>query len=473
MAIIRLYALLLSAVIVPAADALHWAFLTAGSKTYDNYRHQADLCHAYQMLLRKGFRAEQIVVMAYDDIAHHAENPFPGKIFNAPDPNGPGVDVYAGCKIDYRGADVNAANFLGILLGNGTTGGNGRMLNSTGEDEVFVFYVDHGAPGVIEFPDGQVLHKSDLQSALTNMYHGKRFNHLVFYIEACNSGSMLEGFPTDMNVYGVTAVGPKTPSLGTYCGNEAVVNGTKIGSCLGDLFAVMWMQYVEAGTGTHTLDDFFLTVQYNVSSYAALHWGSEENQHYGDLSVANLTLNDFFYPLNKTVVVSETGEKGAPWTPPKHAFSATRVDMDRLQDLYSEASSQPTRHHGHHWADMRAYAKRLHKLLEQQEQIEGVYQALVVAAYPDPSDEQKRQSAWSSAHSPDHPECEVQGHMALVDACSDHLDMTTSFAMQFHQVVVNLCSDDMLGWNLNPGKAVVAARDVCVSKANVAQEIVI
>jgi legumain len=29
-----------------------WALLVAGSNGYDNYRHQADICHAYQVLPR-------------------------------------------------------------------------------------------------------------------------------------------------------------------------------------------------------------------------------------------------------------------------------------------------------------------------------------------------------------------------------------------------------------------------------------
>lgn len=34
----------------------HWALLVAGSAGWGNYRHQADVCHAYQVLLRGGLR---------------------------------------------------------------------------------------------------------------------------------------------------------------------------------------------------------------------------------------------------------------------------------------------------------------------------------------------------------------------------------------------------------------------------------
>ena len=77
----------------------HWAVLIAGSSGYGNYRHQADACHAYQISLKAGIKPEQIILLAVDDIANNQENPYPGKMFNKPTPQGtPGVDVYAGCK---------------------------------------------------------------------------------------------------------------------------------------------------------------------------------------------------------------------------------------------------------------------------------------------------------------------------------------------------------------------------------------
>lgn len=44
--------------------------------------------------------------MAYDDVASSSQNPFKGQLFNKPTGNNPGVDVYAGCVIDYKGNDV-------------------------------------------------------------------------------------------------------------------------------------------------------------------------------------------------------------------------------------------------------------------------------------------------------------------------------------------------------------------------------
>jgi legumain len=178
--------------------------------------------------------------MAYDDIANDEENPIPGKIFNKPD----GEDVYAGCKIDYKGDDVTPANFLGILEGNPAKvkGGNGRVLKSTKDTKVFINFSDHGAPGLIAFPN-EYLYAKDLNTTINYMNEKQLYQEMVLYIEACESGSMFDKIlRNDINVYAVTAANPFESSWGTYCPPNDMVKGVEINSCLGDLFSVVWME---------------------------------------------------------------------------------------------------------------------------------------------------------------------------------------------------------------------------------------
>ena len=51
---------------------------------------------------------------------------------------------------DYRGSDVNADNFLSVLAGEepAVIGSSGKVIKSGPDDRVFVFYADHGAPGM-------------------------------------------------------------------------------------------------------------------------------------------------------------------------------------------------------------------------------------------------------------------------------------------------------------------------------------
>ena len=51
----------------------NWAVLVAGSMGWYNYRHQADVCHAYQILHQHGIPDSNIIVMMYDDLAENRE----------------------------------------------------------------------------------------------------------------------------------------------------------------------------------------------------------------------------------------------------------------------------------------------------------------------------------------------------------------------------------------------------------------
>jgi legumain len=124
----------------------------------------------------------------YDDIAHSTENPIPGKVFNQPD----GKDVYHGCKASYTGSDVSAAKFLAVLTGDKKTA-KGPVLRSSKHDNVFIYYADHGAPGLIAMPEDQEpVYAKDLNAALVEMKKKDMYNRLVFYLEACESGSMFK-----------------------------------------------------------------------------------------------------------------------------------------------------------------------------------------------------------------------------------------------------------------------------------------
>jgi len=437
------------------ANAANWALMAAGSNSYNNYRHQADLCHAYQILVSKGFSKDRIITMSYDDIAHNKANPFPGKIFNTPSPTEPGVDVYNGCNLDYTGKHVTAENFAALLAGTATQGGNGRTLDTGPDDHLTVLYFDHGAPGLIEFPGGDAMHALEFVSILKAMHSNNRYGKMVIYIEACNSGSMLENLPTDINIYGVTAVSADYPSLGTYCGYDAVIDSTPIGSCLGDLFAVYWMKFVQSGDGSASLNSFFRSVYDDVASYAALHYGHELNEQYGDLSIGDLTIADFFYGDSQSDV-ELAAPFSAPWIAPTEVFAAPRLAMDRHQFEYSEASAMPTFHGEEHWRRMLAATHALQSLLDQQKQTQQLFWDLVNVAIP--LNVTRRYEIWTTASKPLNARCEMQTHRALLDVCD--ADVSTSYGLQFHQVVVNLCAEKAV-WDGNPDQGVAAVNLVC------------
>ncbi|EPS60197.1 legumain/vacuolar processing enzyme, partial [Genlisea aurea] len=153
-----------------------WAVLVAGSSGYWNYRHQADVCHAYQILKRGGLRDENIVVFMYDDIARSSDNPRPGVVINSPQ----GRDVYSGVPKDYVGDQVTAHNFYSVLLGDKATltGGSGKVIQSGPNDHIFVYYTDHGGPGVLGMPTGPYIYADGLNKVLKKKYASGTYKSL-------------------------------------------------------------------------------------------------------------------------------------------------------------------------------------------------------------------------------------------------------------------------------------------------------
>lgn len=76
-------------------------------------------------------------------------------------------------------------------------------------------------------PSGDPVYAQDLIDTLRYMWSNMMYKELVFYMEACESGSMFEGLlPSDANIYATTAANSEESSYGTYCGSESSVDGT-------------------------------------------------------------------------------------------------------------------------------------------------------------------------------------------------------------------------------------------------------
>nr|ABF00019.1 legumain precursor [Saccharum officinarum] len=266
------------------AVGTRWAVLVAGSSGYYNYRHQADICHAYQIMKKGGLKDENIIVFMYDDIAHSAENPRPGVVINHPQ----GGDVYAGVPKDYTGRQVSVNNFFAVLLGNKTalTGGSGKVVDSGPNDHIFVFYSDHGGPGVLGMPTYPYLYGDDLVDVLKKKHAAGSYKSLVFYLEACESGSIFEGLlPDDINVYATTASNAEESSWGTYCPGEFPSPPPEYDTCLGDLYSVSWMEDSDFhNLRTESLKQQYKLVKDRTAAQDTFSYGSHVMQ-YGSLEL--------------------------------------------------------------------------------------------------------------------------------------------------------------------------------------------
>ncbi|XP_029806522.1 legumain [Suricata suricatta] len=261
----------------PEDGGKHWVVIVAGSNGWYNYRHQADACHAYQIVHRNGIPDEQIIVMMYDDIANSEDNPTPGIVINRPN----GSDVYAGVLKDYTGEDVTPEVFLAVLRGDEDAvkgKGSGKVLKSGPRDHVFVYFTDHGATGILVFPNDD-LHVKDLNNTIQYMYEHKMYQKMVFYIEACESGSMMRHLPADINVYATTAANPKESSYACYYDEKRA-------TYLGDWYSVNWME----DSDVEDLTKETLHKQYQL---VKSHTNTSHVMQYGNKSISAMKLMQF------------------------------------------------------------------------------------------------------------------------------------------------------------------------------------
>ncbi|XP_010429610.1 PREDICTED: vacuolar-processing enzyme alpha-isozyme [Camelina sativa] len=311
-----------------------WAVLVAGSSGYWNYRHQADVCHAYQLLKKGGVKEENIVVFMYDDIAKHEENPRPGVIINSPN----GEDVYNGVPKDYTGDEVNVDNLFAVILGNkkALKGGSGKVVNSGPNDHIFIYYSDHGGPGVLGMPTSPYLYAKDLNDVLKKKHASGTYKSLVFYLEACESGSIFEGLlPEGLNIYATTASNAVESSWGTYCPGEDPSPPSEYETCLGDLYSVAWME----DSDKHNLQTESLHQQYELVKKRTAGTGSSYGSHvleFGDigLSKEKLVLYMGTNPANENFTFVD---ENLLLRPPSRVTNQRDADLVHFWDKYRKA----------------------------------------------------------------------------------------------------------------------------------------
>ncbi|XP_073055317.1 vacuolar-processing enzyme [Primulina eburnea] len=312
-----------------------WAVLIAGSSEYYNYRHQADICHAYQILKKGGLKDENIVVFMYDDIAYNVENPRQGIIINHPD----GKDVYKGVPKDYVGDDVTAENFLSVILGNknAVKGGSGKVVNSGPNDHVFIYYADHGGPGVLGMPVGPSLFADDLIHVLKKKHASGSYKSMVFYLEACDAGSIFEGLlPEGLNIYATTASDAHESSYGTYCPGEYPTPPPEYETCLGDVYSVAWMEDSDKHIQTETLKQQYQRVKKRAADKKYKPDISHVMQ-YGDLKLSPDKLSTYLGSNPVTDAHTFADEKSLSPFPPSRSVNQRDADLLHFWDKFRKA----------------------------------------------------------------------------------------------------------------------------------------
>ncbi|KAH0452050.1 hypothetical protein IEQ34_019349 [Dendrobium chrysotoxum] len=119
---------------------------------------------------------------------------------------------------DYVGDYVNIDNIYTVLLGDKkpVSGGSGKVIVSEPNDHIFIFYSDHGGPGVLGMPTYLYLYADDFISVLKKKHAFNSYKKMVIYVESYESKSIFEGLLSeDISIYATTTSNAMERSWGT------------------------------------------------------------------------------------------------------------------------------------------------------------------------------------------------------------------------------------------------------------------
>ena len=103
---------------------------------------------------------------------------------------------------------------------------------------------------------------------------------------------MFVNLPLDTHIYALSAANPRESSYGTYCAPDDVIMGKHIGTCLGDLFSVKFIEDSEAmDISVETLQSQFEKIRAATNLSHVMQWG--------DLSFTDDDLDSFLSSSKK------------------------------------------------------------------------------------------------------------------------------------------------------------------------------
>ena len=86
---------------------------------------------------------------------------------------------------------------------------------------------------MVSFPH-DFLSAKTLGAALKTMHQNQRYRQILFYLEACESGSMFEDLAEDISVLAFTASNATAPSFACYYDHS-------LETFLADVFSISWL----------------------------------------------------------------------------------------------------------------------------------------------------------------------------------------------------------------------------------------
>lgn len=188
-----------------------WALLVAGSDSWENYRHQADVLDLYQLLRERGYTDDHIILIQEDNLAQHPQNPYPGEVRRWDD-----VNLHVNVHTDYHLSDLTPDDLTAILLGQ-SSDRLPAVIRSTDADNVLVFWCGHGVEGCYlwgERPQDEGMTTQRMRELMTRLKAEGHYRKMLWLVETCYSASVAQA-AEELEVHGVmflTSASPLEPS---------------------------------------------------------------------------------------------------------------------------------------------------------------------------------------------------------------------------------------------------------------------
>ncbi|KAK8789795.1 hypothetical protein WA158_006575 [Blastocystis sp. Blastoise] len=335
---------------VVSINAEKWAVIMGTSSGWSDYSVTSNPCRAYDLLIDSGMDPERIIYLSYSKNIDYDLNPFPGKLFTDPSES-EGKDWASKCKdhIDYTEDQISPEIVLSILQGNKQNvmkllhTNSAKVLESTENDTVFFYYMDHGIEGAI-IVGGRVIRESELMNTFNIMYTKKMYKEMVVFMEACHSGSMFVNMPSDMNIYVLSSSDSSHNADMSNCPPYDKVNGKSLKTCLSGLYDNIWQSYIENSESQKvTFSELFeytsKTVKESGSNQNVCQFGSVEQ--FKDYTIDQFIGNKKIIKKN-TMNITRTHENTVSYVDvPKHValWNTIRSSKDTLEENMKQLES--------------------------------------------------------------------------------------------------------------------------------------
>lgn len=250
------------------------ALLVASSKGWQNYRHQADVFAIYQLLKQYGYSDDSIILIAEDDLAENSSNPNWGVVQVTPG----GANVHDNIVVDYKMSELAPEDILKILKGEKSDRLH-TVIESTQNDNLFVFWSGHGVPGALSWNDNAyAVTGSMLSSAFSQMYNAHTYRKVLMMVEACYSGGVLQQCAGIPGMLFITAANGDETS-------KADIFNDSMRVWMSNRFTSTFIQQITANSDISMRDLYYRLFINTVGSHVMVY----NSDNYGNLYTASMT----------------------------------------------------------------------------------------------------------------------------------------------------------------------------------------